>query len=151
VGGDENVEVADSEVEAMMAEIDTDHDGKVAFDEFQSFYLKSRKRYEVEFTKMLAAHGVGNTLSQQQFEELMVAIEEEIGLDVDIERVEADLEIPEGGHGAPPPPPPKQPNSRLGDLRGWARFLFSDSVLQHPCYLEFADLAGLETRGIRVI
>lgn len=62
-----------------------DHDGNIEFDEFQAFYMSSRKRYEHEFLKLLSDHGVRDTVDKAQLTQVFTTMDEEIGLDFDIE------------------------------------------------------------------
>jgi len=91
------IESTPEEVDKMMVEIDTDHDGNIEFDEFQAFYMSSRKRYEHEFLKLLSNHGVGDTVDKAQLTQVFTTMDEEIGLDFDIEVLEEELGMEEEG------------------------------------------------------
>jgi len=93
VGG--GVECKPDEVEAMMKEMDEDNDGTIEFDEFQAFYMSSRKRYEHEFLRLLADHGIKDTVDKTQLTEVFTRLEEEVGLEFDIVRVQEELGITE--------------------------------------------------------
>jgi hypothetical protein len=80
-------------VAELLKAIDTDGDGAVSFDEFQAFYLSSKLRYGHEFDKTLKANGIGEQISESELTELFIKLQEEVGLECNLERVKIDLGI----------------------------------------------------------